>query len=816
MLALVPIALAFQVSVGVRVGGSADSVARDKRNAKARQESAETQAEFEDLRGRRTDRPVRRLTLTDAMRASAYRDAASKDLILRARVARLQQDSALASYDATTYQRFSVGLGVKLLGRDRLALRHEDASHVQWQRGAGAVVELKGSRTVVPIGGTNSAGNVNGFSPIPYYPGREQLPFYNGVTRAEVDDREFVHPIAEGAEAYYTYEVGDSVIMSLPDGKRITLREVRVQARKPKWNLSVGSFWFDEASAHLVRAVYRTSAPLDVWAEAKNDPGAFNPDSNRARRGRQREQRGQGSSNDEPPAAVKALISPLKVDVTAITIEYGLYNQRFWMPRSQALEGQAQVSFMRVPVSVEQRFKYAGVNEMAEPLKVPVMARSKLAMLRDSLDSAKTEKPLRDSLIKTARSERAKEIVATKDRECATTGSYTQLQRRYESNVTVSTRIPCDSAMLANSPELPGSIYDKGEETFGGGERDLLIKSLGFGLQAGWSPQLPVFEYGLGFSRYNRVEGLSSGVRISSVLGLGYTAAIGARFGVADKQLNGDFTVSRTNGRSTLHGSVYRRLEASNDWGTPLSFGASLASLLYARDEGAYYRAWGAEFGGTHPMFGSLEWKLFAEQQWSASLNSRWTLFGGGNDARFIANPPANKATAFGGAVRVRKSYGLDPEGFRGSTDLRAEAAGGDFGYGRALGDFTITHPLGSALAGSFSASIGSTVGKVPAQRQFYLGGTQTIRGETALTGAGDAFWMTRAEVGAHSVAFRPIVFADLGWAGDRNDWKIRGRPMSGAGVGASFLDGLFRVDVSRGIYPAKQWRLDLYLESKF
>ena len=816
MLALVPLALAFQVSVGVRVGASTDSAARDKEKEKARQATAEMQAEFEDLRGRRTDRPVRRLTVTDAMRASAYRDAASKDLILRARVARLKQDSALASYDATTYQRFSVGLGVKFLGRDRLALRHEDASRVQWQRGAGALVELKGSRTVVPMAGKEGGGNVNGFSPIPYYPGREQLPFYSGVTRAEVDDREFVHPIAEGAEAYYTYEVGDSVIMSLPDGKRITLREVRVQAREPKWNLSVGSFWFDEASAHLVRAVYRTSAPLDVWAEAKNDPGAFSSDSARARRGRRGPGMGRGSNDDQPPAVVKAFISPLKVEVTAITVEYGLYNQRFWMPRSQALEGQAQMSFMRVPVSVEQKFKYAGVNEISEPLKVPVLARSKLAMLRDSLDSAKTAKPLRDSLIKLARTERAKEIVATKDRECAATGAYTQLQRRYEGNVTVSTRIPCDSAALANSPELPGSIYDKGEETFGSAERDMLIKSLGFGLQAGWAPQKPVFEYGLGLSRYNRVEGLSSGLRVSSVLGLGYTAAIGARYSLADKQLNGELSLARSNGRSTLHGSVYRRLEAANDWGSPLSFGASLGSLLYARDEGAYYRTKGVEFGGTHPTLGALEWRVFAEQQSTANVNSRWTLFGGGNDSRFIANPTANEATEFGGSIRLRNSYGLDPEGFRASTDVRAEAAGGDFGYGRALADFSVSHPLSSTLAGSFSASVGSSVGNVPAQRQFYLGGTQTIRGQTALTDVGDAFWMARAEIGAHSVAFRPIVFADLGWAGDRNVWPIKGRPMSGAGVGASFLDGLFRVDVSRGIYPTKQWRLDLYLESKF
>jgi hypothetical protein len=39
---------------------------------------------------------------------------------------------------------------------------------------------------------------------------------------------------------------------------------------------------------------------------------------------------------------------------------------------------------------------------------------------------------------------------------------------------------------------------------------------------------------------------------------------------------------------------------------------------------------------------------------------------------------------------------------------------------------------------------------------------------------------------------------------------------MSGVGTGVSFLDGLFRFDVARGLYPRKQFRVDLYLESKF
>jgi hypothetical protein len=65
-------------------------------------------------------------------------------------------------------------------------------------------------------------------------------------------------------------------------------------------------------------------------------------------------------------------------------------------------------------------------------------------------------------------------------------------------------------------------------------------------------------------------------------------------------------------------------------------------------------------------------------------------------------------------------------------------------------------------------------------------------------------------------VAARTVLFGDVGWAGDRRNWSTPGRPLSGAGVGYSMLDGLIRFDLARGLFPAKQWRADLYLEAKF
>jgi hypothetical protein len=60
------------------------------------------------------------------------------------------------------------------------------------------------------------------------------------------------------------------------------------------------------------------------------------------------------------------------------------------------------------------------------------------------------------------------------------------------------------------------------------------------------------------------------------------------------------------------------------------------------------------------------------------------------------------------------------------------------------------------------------------------------------------------------------VLFGDIGWAGEWEQRMHPGRPISGAGVGASVLDGLIRLDLARGIYPRQKMRLDLYVEARF
>jgi hypothetical protein len=307
------------------------------------------------------------------------------------------------------------------------------------------------------------------------------------------------------------------------------------------------------------------------------------------------------------------------------------------------------------------------------------------------------------------------------------------------------------------------------------------------------------------------------GVLVERTYGKGYTADARARVGIADWQPNAEAHLRRGDGRRTYALGVYRRLSAANDWGDPLSFGSSLSAFLWGHDEGFYYRDWGAELTSNHVgESATFGWRLFAEQQGAAGVHTNVSLPNALNGRDFIPNIHAQRAKAFGLAANVHRDVGLDPHGWRATLDLRGEGATGTFDYARAAVDATVSHGLGPHLDGALTGSAGSSVGTMPVQRWWYLGGVQTVRGQEAGTRAGDAYWLGRAELGSSFVAVRPTLFFDIGWAGARGDWDRPGRPISGAGLGLSFLDGLIRLDAARGIHPDHGVRVDLYTEARF
>ncbi len=643
----------------------------------------------------RVHREPKRVPVTAEHLATAFRDSAARPLLLLARQARMRLDSSLASYDATTYQRISVGLAFTRFGRDRLAFRTESATRVQWRRDVGAYVDVTGSRTAIPIAGKSAHVDLTGdITPIPYYPGSETMWIGSSAAREAVDENEgVVNPLAAGSEAYYTFKTGDSATFRLPDGHAIRLRELQVRPRAPKWNLAVGSLWFDLDGGHLVRAAYRMSVPMDIKAVAEeDDPKSF----------------------EDVPTIMKPLMFPMTASISAIGVEYGLYQGRFWLPRLQVMEGNATAGFMHIPMKLEQKYTYEHVNSGAPLPKIEV-----------AKDSARTQG---GTTVEVTVGSGEHEETVREDRrarnkaQCDSIGVRTRVRTSRGNPNPVLTRIPCDSTRLANSPDLPPSIYDKGEETFGAVEMDALVtQALSMGAQADFAPLPPHAE--LQNFRYNRVEGISGGARIDQELGAGYSLHATGRIGIADWQPAVELFASRSDLRRTLSVGAYNRLVSAGDWGNPLSLGSSISALLFGRDEGFYYRASGLELTSVPDgaAGGGFLWSLFAEQQRTAVQKTTFSFARVTMGSSFEPNLTADKGVYVGARARHLASMGLDPEGFRLLSDVRLEAARGDTGsYARAAADLTASHGIGDGAA-ALTLAAGTSAGALPAQRFWFL-----------------------------------------------------------------------------------------------
>ncbi len=757
--------------------------------------------------GQQPTKPPQRRAVSAELLRSAYLDDESRGLVARARRARFAQDSSLKSYESVGRQRLTVTAGIGA-GVQRTAYRVESAFRIRWRDSIGAEVQLTGARVGVPILPEaekevleNEVRNPD-LSPIPYSSGQEPLWPVSRTAPAGVDDR-LVHPLATGAEAYYTYESGATTRIGLPNARELVVRELKVRPRSPQSNLAVGSLWFDDATGQLVRAGYRLAAPI-----------ALNMQSPELGAG------GGKKPNLIAAMIIKGLVSPFKVEISGVAVEYALYQGRYWLPRSRSLEARGQVSFAKVAVEIEQSFTYPTVNgpegltrivvnePTVDPVSVPdSLTGERLRKWRDSVRIAATKAYI-------ARTKAFEDSLNTAP--CDSTGYRLVARRRVDIELPVAVKYSCDVSALAKSPDFTAPLYAANEDVLDTKVRDdMLNRALPFGAQAaielGALPG-PDFQYGLSMTRYNRIEGLSSGIHVEQQLGGGYVTGATGRIGTADHEPDGDLSFARTNLNTTITLRGYNRLVAANDWGNPLSFGSSVSALLFGRDEGFYYRASGAELAWTSERGTLLDWRLFAEQERTARQHTDYTW-----GASFVPNIEAATGPSAGADVRWLHTTGVDPRGLRTISNLRLEAAGGDSTYGRGALDVTFMRGIVGRLSGVLTLSGGSSVGALPAQRRWFLGGTQTIRGQSADTAqSGNAFWMTRAELASEQRGYRVALFSDLGRVGDRSAIASVGRSLSGAGVGFSGFDGLIRLDVARGFYPRKQTRIAFYLGGKF
>jgi hypothetical protein len=750
------------------------------------------------------------------------------NLLRRARAARVRVDSAIRSYDAISRERFTLGLAIRDAGRERTLLREESAGRVQWSADRGVRVELLGKRRQAGgLMGVSASSAVENSTPIPYFPGKEPLWLVgnSSFVTSTTSERSEVHPLADGAETYYNYTLGDSISIGLPDRTRIMLRELRATPKRSNWRVLAASLWFDVRTAQLVRAAFRYSAPVDLWQQART---VRNP-------------------ADRPSRLLQFVSSPLKATMDAVTVESGLYEGQFWLPRLQVADFRLDApSQSTASVRIEQRFEYTTVNAVLDmgpplpPATLAIKARSDSLWGVDSTYAAQRDSALlrarsRKDSIRAFAAYRAWEdsswkplradLVALRKTQCEQTGTYTRYRTRYGRRLATEIYVPCDSVKLANAPIFQGDLMSQNESVWGSASRGSLVQSLGELQPLEWTPQPLRVSTNLEQFRYNRIEGASMGGLVQQELGSGIRWEGNARVSFGDRQANGELFVERTGYKRSLRAGAYRRLVQADDYGAAFALGTSLQNLFSGLDEQFYYRAAGAEITRTtrgETGGGALTWRVFGEHQSPADPRARFTVQSLWRDsARFgqnVIDTIRSSAGTYGGAsVRWRALRGDEASGWRISTDARAEAASGTTTFGRGATDLTVERRLPLRLRATVIGSVGASVGNLPVQRWWNIGGWQTVRGVIAGSQRGNAFWMGRAELQWEGMRrLQPVVFSDHGWAGDRRDTFSPTRRLRSAGGGVAFFNGLFRFDAARSLDAGAKWRIDSYAVARF
>jgi hypothetical protein len=707
-------------------------------------------------------------------RADAYLDAGARETVRLARERRVGMESAIRRYRAVSRSRISLGL--RALRRDRLFFRCESAVRVDWRRGEPAVKEVLGGREVVPLVSRIPEVEEDCGSSV-FDPGADRLVFgLGGMVGGE--DAFARHPLAPGSEADYRFRSGDTVTVRIPGTAPLRLVELRVIPRRSESWLVSGSLWLESDSHAVVRAVLRLARPFDLERDAARlddeDDGA-----------------------DEVPGVLK----PIRADIRFITVEYGLWNQKWWMPRLVALEGEAQVGRLaRLPLRMEQTYGEFEVEGDPDAAPLPAAAEPEPSgTVAKCGDASSRGRALRDS------------IQAERPDFQVSVGCGCSMGRCRESV----TLMPRDTQRVLASEHLPGSIYDEGEALVSRAEMDELLALAKGAAPAPWALARPRLEWGGStpeLLRYNRVEGFSVGARAAWDLGRAEADAT-LRLGTGDWQPEVQLGLERSGPVSWQRVAAYRRLNAVDGTPRALGPGNSLSALLFGRDEGFYYRTLGAELLRTPAGDGpGVSWRLFAERQSRAEQRTNWSVPRLWSQGGFEENISARLANQAGAAVSWRGTRGSDPAGWRGGAALSLEGSAGAFAFARPSASLFGSAPLPAGLAGSVEVAAGTSLGDVPVQSYWFLGGPATVRGFAAGTRVGDAFWRGRAEVGRAAPGARIVVFSDAGWAGRRRDFTPDPSLLA-AGVGASFLDGLVRLDLARALDGGSGWRVDLYLD---
>jgi hypothetical protein len=496
-------------------------------------------------------------------------------------------DESILRYSARIDQRIAAALRTPL--KDRILYRNETAVRAFWDRDYESVVQVLGTHSQYP--GRSIAvreGDLDWLDDLPFdepfEPGGDRLFF--GLTDDDPDDLQsnadgefwFAHPLAEGADSLYQFQSGDTITLSLPDGRRLQTIQLDVLPREADVHRITGSLWIEPESGALVRAVYRLSRQFDAIRDipelqAEEDAGSFK--------------------------YVPGLFKPWTFDLTMIAVDYALWDFRIWLPRSMRLEGEAAAGILKMPVSMDVAYRIESVTTADD------------AGTMETVDLTAPVGP--DEGLREVHFESRADAMAFIARLLSEDGdvAYEQMSRgepaaRGRNSHLI---VPEDRSLVATSSDLPPPIWEEAEGFPSDDQleeyvRDLAklpappIQGVPWSLDWGWAREDLI--------RYNRVEGPAIGGRFDAELGGPYTLRTSGFFGFADLRPKVRLDLERSTVLRRLTLGAYHEIRPTDANGGYLGFGNSLYAFFFGRDDGEYFRTSGVDFRWAPPV-GALE-----------------------------------------------------------------------------------------------------------------------------------------------------------------------------------------------------------------
>jgi hypothetical protein len=691
--------------------------------------------------------------------AGSYVDAGAALLLERARSARERTDRSVASYTAVVRGRIAGGLRTPL--KDRTLFRQETAARVRWSRDGENVVQMLAAREQAPDGVSVPHG-----LPFPmdnlFDPSNDRFYFGSMPVRERRSDDDFwiEHPLGRDAERHYRFASGDTLTVRLQDGRSVRTVELRVTPRRSDPHTVRGTLWIDMESGALVQSAFRLARVVNILRDLAMD-------------------------DDEVRRAARVpLINPMEFDISLLTVEYGLWEMQHWLPRSMRFDGMIRVGVFRAPASADISYRMLDV-EIDAP-GAPRTAEAEEAAVQRTIAAWSGDGDLRET--RTTSNRRHYRVLRPSDAARLLEGD------------DLPPPIWVDAPGFATSAELQ-ELYDRVASTQGP-------------IHAAGAPHL-----GWGFGepdmvRYNRVEALSVGARLTAPLPFA-TASATVRLGAGDLHPNAELSLRRETMRRTVELRGYHELATVDESRRAFGLGNSFSSLLLGRDEGEYFRATGGALSLRPPADRRQWWeaRVHAERHDDVARNTHVALPRAWTDSVFRPNIVADEASQYGIMLLARPWWGSDPHAAQLGVAAMLQAETGDFQHVRGRITLRGAVPLGGRVRVGAELGAGTTEGDAPVQRNFFLGGAATLRGYEPATVSGTSMARGRLEL-ARTYGFGGLaVFTDWGWAGDRD--AIREDQQRWAvGTGASILDGLIRIDLARALRQPRGWRLDLHVDA--